>query len=71
LKKWLGYRQASRRSGTALTLQELDELREIMHRIAALLTLRPLLDIAYEKANEQAWLVDDFQAKPGLKTPEL
>lgn len=64
IKKWLGYRQASRRNGAALSLQELDKLREIVHRIAALLTVRPLLDAAYEKASEQAWLVDDFQAEP-------
>jgi hypothetical protein len=62
IKKWLGYRQASRRNGARLSLQELDKLREIVHRIAALLTLRPLLDVAYEKAAEQAWLGDDFQA---------
>jgi hypothetical protein len=43
IKKWLGYRQVNRRKGAALSLQELDELRGIVHRIAALLTLRPAL----------------------------
>ncbi|MDE2284695.1 MAG: N-6 DNA methylase [Hyphomicrobiales bacterium] len=62
LKKWLGYRQANRRNGTPLSLHELDELREIIWRIAAMLTLRPPLDAAYEKASEQAWVIDDFQA---------
>jgi hypothetical protein len=62
LKKWLGYRQANRRNGSPLSLQELDVLRDIIHRIGALLTLRPLLDAAYEKASEQAWLLDDFLA---------
>ena len=71
IKKWLGYRQASRRNGAPLNLQELDQLRQIVHRIATLLTLRPLLDAAYEKASAQAWLVDDFQAEPSSATPEL
>jgi hypothetical protein len=62
LKKWLGYRQAGRRSGAPLSLRELDELRGIIHRVAALLTLRPLLGSAYEKASGQAWVVDDFKA---------
>lgn len=61
LKKWLGYRQSNRRGGASLTLKELDDLRGIVHRLAALLTFRPLLDAAYEKASEQAWLIDDFQ----------
>lgn len=64
LKKWLGYRQSNRRGDSPLTLKELDELRGIIHRIAALLTLRPLLDAAYEKAREQAWLVEDLQEPP-------
>jgi Type ISP C-terminal specificity domain len=64
IKKWLGYRQANRRNGAPLSLPELDKLREIIHRIAALLALRPLLDAAYEKASEQAWMIDDFQLEP-------
>lgn len=60
LKKWLGYRQANRRQGVPLTLQELDELRGAVQRIAALLSLRPLLDAAYDKASAKAWVVDDF-----------
>jgi hypothetical protein len=63
IKKWLGYRQASRRNGAALNLQELDQLRQIVHQIAALLALRPLLDAAYEKASAHAWVVDNFQAE--------
>jgi Type ISP C-terminal specificity domain/N-6 DNA Methylase len=60
LKKWLGYRQASRRKDSPLSLHELDAVREIIHRIAALLTLRPALDAAYEKASEHAWLTGDL-----------
>ena len=58
LKKWLGYRQTNRRNGAGLTLQELDELRDLIHRVLALLTLRPLLNSAYEKASGNAWLLD-------------
>ena len=50
LKKWLGYRQANRRTSAALSLLELDNLRTIELRIAALLVVRPLLDVAYSKA---------------------
>jgi hypothetical protein len=60
LKKWLGYRQGNRRQGAPLTLQEVDDLRGMVQRIAALLTLRPLLDAAYDKASAQAWVIDDF-----------
>jgi hypothetical protein len=49
LKKWLGYRQANRRTSAALSLLELDNLRTIVLRIAALLVVRPLLDVAYSK----------------------
>jgi hypothetical protein len=62
LKKWLGYRQANRRGESALTLGELDELRGIVYRIAALLSLRPLLDKAYNKASADAWSLEDFSA---------
>jgi hypothetical protein len=61
LKKWLGYRQSNRRGGSSLTRKELDDLRGIVHRIAALLTFHLVLDAAYEKASKQAWLVEDFQ----------
>lgn len=62
LKKWLGYRQAGRRAGGALSFQELDELRGMVQRIAAILTLRPLLDSAYEKACADPWLIDDLRS---------
>lgn len=62
IKKWLGYRQATKRNGTPLSLGELDELREIALRIATLLTIRPLLDKAYEAASGNAWAIGDFSA---------
>jgi len=67
LKKWLGYRQSNRRGDSPLTLKELDELRGLIHRMAALLTLRPQLDAAYEKVRGHAWLIDDFQ-EPSSET---
>ena len=60
LKKWLGYRDARRRDGAPLTLAEVTHLRGMIHRIAALLTLRAQMDSAYEKASECAWLIDDL-----------
>lgn len=50
IKKWLGYRDDRRRPGRGLTVPELDHLREIVHRLAALLLLREKLDGAYERA---------------------
>jgi hypothetical protein len=70
LKKWLGYRQSNRRGESPLTLKELDELREIIHRIAALLILRPQLDAAYHQVIEDAWLTDDFQESATLEAPK-
>lgn len=70
LKKWLGYRQSNRRGESPLTLKELDELRAIIHRIAALLILRPQLDAAYQKVTEDAWLTDDFQESATLEAPK-
>lgn len=71
LKKWLGYRQAARNEGRALTLQELDTLRGIIHRIAAVLVLRPQLNAAYEKAAAHAWLIDDFRnSSPDHEYPD-
>jgi hypothetical protein len=59
LKKWLGYRQAKRRDNKALSLHELDELRAVVLRVAALLVLRPMLDLAYENATVASWSIDE------------
>ena len=69
LKKWLGYRDARRRDGAPLTLAELADLRGMIHRIAALLTLRPTLDNAYEKASADAWLIDELTGEASAKLP--
>lgn len=59
VKKWLGYRDAGRRGGQPLSLDELDHLRSIVHRLAALLALHPELDAVYEKIGGDAFdLVD-------------
>lgn len=50
IKKWLGYRDAKRRPGRPISLDELDHLRGMVHRIAALLILHDRLDGAYERA---------------------
>lgn len=52
IKKWLGYRDHKRRPHQPLTHQELDHLRSIVHRIAALLLLQDRLEAAYEKSIE-------------------
>ncbi len=48
LKKWLGYRQASRREGRPLTLAEANHFRSMVQRLAALLAFQPELDALYE-----------------------
>jgi len=50
LKKWLGYREARRRTGKPLTLGEKDVFRDIVRRIAALLALGDRLDSLYRRA---------------------
>lgn len=50
LKKWLGYRQADRRDGKPLTEVERRWLRQMIQRIAALLSLGPTLDALYQEA---------------------
>ena len=61
LKKWLGYRDNGRRRGRPLALAELEHFRGMVRRIpAALLTLRPLLDQAYESASVDPWPLDEL-----------
>ncbi len=54
LKKWLGYREAHRRGGGPLTLEEVEHLRSMVHRLGALLLLHEQLDAAYERATGEA-----------------
>ncbi|MGK6316310.1 type ISP restriction/modification enzyme [Neorhizobium sp. DT-125] len=55
LKKWLGYRQADRREGRALTDDERKWFRQIIQRIAALLALGSELDALYQRAASDAF----------------
>jgi len=50
IKKWLGYRQADRRSGGPLDDGERRWLRQLVQRIAALLAMGPTLDALYQDA---------------------
>ena len=52
IKKWLGYRDSKRRSGGALSISEFEQLRNIIHRVTALLLLEPKLNTAYNMAIE-------------------
>ncbi|HVF59086.1 MAG TPA: type ISP restriction/modification enzyme [Thermoanaerobaculia bacterium] len=60
LKKWLGYRDQKRRPGRPLTADELDHLRSMVHRIAALLLLHDRLDKAYEQAIEDPFTTEEL-----------
>jgi len=60
IKKWLGYRDAGRRPGKPLSLVELEHLREMAHRIAALLLLHDQLDAAYERAIADPFTAEDL-----------
>lgn len=50
LKKWLGYRQADRQGGRPLSNDDRRWLRQMIHRIAALLALGSTLDALYQQA---------------------
>ena len=58
LKKWLGYRQASRRAGQSLTLGERQHFRSMIQRIAALVALHEVADSSYERAAATAFTAE-------------
>jgi hypothetical protein len=60
LKKWLGYRQANRRNGQPLTLEERQHCRSMIQRLAALLALRNTADTLYEKAAAVAFSAEEL-----------
>lgn len=60
LKKWLGYRQADRRSGNAMTDEERRWLRQMIQRIAALLALTPTLNALYQEAAANCLLATEL-----------
>jgi hypothetical protein len=61
LKKWLGYRQADRRDGKPLTDDERQWFRQIVQRVAALLTLGPVLNELYEQTAANAFTAEELQ----------
>ena len=60
LKKWLGYRQASRRASRPLSLAEADHFRSMVQRIAALLVFHGKLDALYTEASESAFTAEEL-----------
>jgi hypothetical protein len=54
MKKWLSYREKSL-LGRGLTLAEVDEVRDMARRIAALLLLAPALDTNYHAVKAAAY----------------
>ena len=60
LKKWLGYRQASRRGERPLTVREARHARSIIQRLAALLVLREQLDALYSEACGDSWTAEEL-----------
>lgn len=60
LKKWLGYRQANRCNGRALTLAERQHFRSMIQRIAALVALHGAADSLYERAAAAAFTAEEL-----------
>ena len=60
LKKWLGYRQASRRNGQPLTLAERQHFRSMIQRIAALFALHQAAAVLYEEAAAMAFTAEEL-----------
>jgi len=60
LKNWLGYRQASRRNGQPLTLEERQHFRSMIQRLGTLLALRSTADTLYEKAAAAAFSAEEL-----------
>jgi hypothetical protein len=60
IKKWLGYRDHGRRGDAPLSVQEINHLRNMVQRIAALLVFHSTLDQLYEAASGHSFTVDEF-----------
>lgn len=60
IKKWLGYRDRGRRGDQPLSIQEMNYLRNMVHRNAALLVLHSGLDQLYEAASKDSFTTDEF-----------
>ena len=60
IKKWLGYRDHGRRGNHPLSIQEMNHLRSMVQRIAALLVLHSTLDQLYEAAAGDSFAVNEL-----------
>ncbi len=60
LKKWLGYRQASRRARQPLSLAEMRHFRSMIQRLAALLVIHERLDETYSSVAEDAFTAEEL-----------
>ena len=60
LKKWLGYRQADRRENRGLTDNERRWFRQVIQRVAALLTLGADLDTLYQETAVNAFTASEL-----------
>ena len=60
LKKWLAYKDAKRRPGEPLTLQEKETFRGIVQRISGLLAMQSKLNALYGRAAVDAWTRQDL-----------
>lgn len=60
IKKWLGYRQASRRQGRPLTLDEVAHLRSIVQRLATLPALDDEMNSLYDLAAADAFTAEEL-----------
>lgn len=54
MKKWLSYREYEL-LGRPLTREELQEVRDMARRIAALILLQPALDASYRAVTADTW----------------
>jgi Type ISP C-terminal specificity domain len=63
MKKWLGYRDAGRRTGRPLSLGEIEQLQGMVRRLAVVLILHEELDQVYERAAVDAFLGDQLRVR--------
>lgn len=68
IKKWLGYRDRGRRGNQTLSIQEMNYLRNMVHRISALLVLHSGLDQLYEAASKDSFTTDELTQSNSLNS---
>jgi hypothetical protein len=61
IKKWFGYRDPGRRGTRPLSVDEINYLREMVHRISALLVLHTDLDRLYDSASAASFTLDELK----------